>query len=208
MESTQSSSTPNVSPSLAKSQATNADPGVSILDRLRAKRQSPDREPPSKILWSTLGGFIGILCIASLNRLTPFPQPAITWLVASFGASAVLVFSFPQNDFSQPRNLIGGHLVCAVVGVSVHRWIGDQPQLAAATAVAVSIAIMHWTRTLHPPGGGTALTAVAGGTAIQTLGYHFVLTPVLAGSVLLVIIALVVNNLSSDRQRHYPHYWV
>lgn len=161
----------------------------------------------ARILWSAVGGFVGILFIGALNRFTPLTEPALSWLVASFGASAVLVFGFPQNDFSQPRNLVGGHLVCALVGVSAQRWIGGHPQLAAATAVAVSIALMQWTRTVHPPGGGTALTAVIGGSAVQAMGYKFVLAPVLLGTLLLVLTALLVNNLSPNSQRHYPHYW-
>ncbi len=98
------------------------------------------------------------------------------FLVASFGASAVLIYGVPQAEFSQPRNLLGGHLISALIGVSVCKYLPTDITLLAALTVSLSIVAMHVTRTLHPPGGATALIAVIGGTEIHNAGYLFVLS--------------------------------
>lgn len=129
-----------------------------------------------------------------------------TLVIASFGASAVLVFGAVQSPFAQPRNLLGGHLISALVGVSTYQLLSSHPLLGGALAVATSIALMQVTRTFHPPGGGTALIAVIGGDSIHALGYYYILAPVLLGALILLIAGLLVNNLS--RARRYPEYWV
>jgi len=86
----------------------------------------------------------------------------------------------------------------------------DKQQAPAAAAIAVSSAIllMHLTRSMHPPGGATALIAVVGGDSIRELGYLYAVFPVLLGSVILLVVALFVNNLSRHPARHYPTYWL
>ena len=66
---------------------------------------------------------------------------------------------------------------------------------------------MHVTRSMHPPGGATALIAVVGGESIRGLGYWYVLFPVTFGCLILLAVALVVNNMSRNPHRHYPVYW-
>ncbi len=80
------------------------------------------------------------------------------------------------------------------------------PWLAAALAVSIAIAMMHLTKTLHPPGGATALIAVIGGNTVHNLGYLYVLIPVGLGAVVMLIIALLVNNLAPNRR--YPEFWI
>ena len=130
------------------------------------------------------------------------------FVIGSFGASAVLVYGAPLAEFSQPRNLVGGSVLSAVLGVAIYQLLGDYMVLASALAVSLSIALMYLTRTLHPPGGATALIAVIGGEQVHQLGFLYALMPVLVGSVLLLMVALVVNNLSTDPKRHYPVYWI
>jgi len=55
---------------------------------------------------------------------------------------------------------------------------------------------------LHPPSGAVALTAVLGGPAIRSLGYTFVAWPVGLNSLLLLVCALIFNNVTG---RTYPH---
>ena len=164
-----------------------------------------------RIGWSGLGAFLGILAIQALATLTS-TQDALL-LIGSFGASAVLLYGAPLADFSQPRNLVGGHVLSALLGVGVGGVavsLSDPTLvfLAPATAVAGSIMLMHTTRTLHPPGGATALIAVIGGERIQALGWWYALCPVAIGAVAMLLVALVVNNLSTNPKQHYPTYWV
>ncbi len=110
-------------------------------------------------------------------------------------------------EFSQPRNLIGGHVLSAIVGVTIFVLAGNDPIMAGPMAVSVAIVVMHLTRTLHPPGGATALIAIIGGEKIHSLGYRYVFFPVLVGALIMLIVALLVNNLSTNPKRHYPVYW-
>ncbi|WP_313447890.1 HPP family protein [Sphingobacterium sp.] len=123
-------------------------------------------------------------------------------MIGSFGASSVLVYGAIQSPLAQPRNLIGGHVVSAIAGVTVAQLLPDIIWLTAPSAVALSIVCMQYTRTLHPPGGATALIAVSSGTKIASLGYWYVLSPVLSGCTILLLVALIFNNITKNR--HYP----
>lgn len=105
---------------------------------------------------------------------------------------------------AQPRNLIGGHVISALIGVTIYRFLPDIIWITAPLAVALSIVAMQLTKTLHPPGGATALIAIIGSEKIKTLGYFYVLSPVLSGSLILLAVALIVNN--ATKNRHYPSY--
>lgn len=179
-----------------------------FLRRMRGGEQSPARKPFSKIAWSWLGAFLGIYLVATLSRLTHFDLLSSLFLVGSFGASAVLIYGAPQAEFSQPRNLLGGHIISAAIGVSVYKFVPLDITLLAALAVSLSIVAMHFTRTLHPPGGATALIAVIGSAEMQSSGYWYVLSPIATGALIMLVVALVVNNLSSNPKRHYPKYWL
>jgi CBS domain-containing membrane protein len=171
-------------------------------------QKSPPRRPWSEICWSWLGSFLGIYAVYLLNSYLNIASSDNLYLIGSFGASAVLIYGAPSADFSQPRNLIGGHLVSAFAGVSIQQLVAGDIALAGALAVSFAIVGMHITRTLHPPGGATALIAVIGGTRIHALGFSYLFTPVLIGSLIMLVVAVVVNNVSTNPNRQYPRYWL
>lgn len=152
--------------------------------------------------WSALGSFLGIGLIAFIQSRY-LPHNDNLFLIGSFGASSVLVYGVIQSPLAQPRNLIGGHLVSAVIGVTVFNFLPDIIWLTAPLAVSLSIIAMQYTKTLHPPGGAAALIAVTGSEKIKALGYLYVIFPVLSGVVILLLVALIVNNMTS--QRKYPN---
>lgn len=151
--------------------------------------------------WAFLGAFVGMGIIAYL-QYNMLPREDVVFLIGSFGASCVLVYGVIQSPLAQPRNLIGGHVVSAIVGVSAAKLFPDMIWLASAVAVAFAIVFMQITKTLHPPGGATALIAVTGSPVILKLGYWYVIFPVLSGAMILLIVALVFNNMTANRQ--YP----
>lgn len=151
---------------------------------------------------SGLGGFIAIFAILfSAQHLLGFHHPGL--LVASMGASAVLLFAVPHGPLSQPWNVFGGHLISAVIGVTCARWIGTGP-VAAAAGVGIAISAMYYLRCIHPPGGATALSAVVTSDAVHALGYKFVLTPVLFDVIVILFVAVTFNYLF--KWRRYPAY--
>lgn len=167
-------------------------------------RGGPPRVSNSEIFWSWTGGFLGIALLAWVNHAF-FTGTDVTLMIASFGASAVLVYGAVRSPLAQPRNLVGGHVISALVGVTIWQLFQHTPWLAEALAVATAIAAMHLTRTLHPPGGATALVAVIGSDRIHDLGYLFVLIPATVGPMLLLLVALITNNI--PRTRRYPEIW-
>ena len=152
---------------------------------------------------AALGAFLGILGLAWISlHLTSVTPGLAPLMVASMGASAVLLFAAPHSPLTQPWPFVGGHLLSAVIGVSCYRWMPD-PWLAGATAVALAILIMSLLHCLHPPGGATALTAVIGGDAVHDLGFQYVLSPVAINVLALLMLSLIINRLLLP-QRHGP----
>ena len=151
--------------------------------------------------WSFVGAFAGMGVIAFLQSYFTERSDNV-FLIGSFGASCVLVYGAIQSPLAQPRNLIGGHVVSAIVGVTVYKFMPDVLWLTAPLSVALSIVTMQITKTLHPPGGATALIAVTGSQKITALGYYYVLVPVLSGALILLLVALVFNNMT--KHRRYP----
>lgn len=152
-------------------------------------------------LWSFLGAFTGIALIACCQQWILTREENV-FLIGSFGASSVLIYGTVQSPLAQPRNLVGGHLISAVTGVLIYTLLPDLIWLTAPLAVALSIVLMQITKTLHPPGGATALIAVIGSEKIKALGFMYIISPVLSGVLILLATALVFNNLSPHRQ--YP----
>ena len=154
-------------------------------------------------LISAAGGFAGILLTIVVCTYFLEVDGAIL-IIPSMGASAVLLFAVPHSAMAQPWSLVGGHLVSAFIGVSCALLI-PSPALAAAAAVGFAIGAMYYARCVHPPGGATALAAVIGGSSVSTLGYQFLLTPVLINVLVILLVAVLFNVLF--RWRRYPAYW-
>jgi CBS-domain-containing membrane protein len=134
---------------------------------------------------------------------TAFGETDCIFLIGSFGASAVLVFGATNSPLAQPRNLVFGHLVSAIIGVTIHKLIPQPLWLAAATAVSLAIVAMQITKTMHPPGGATALIAVIGSEKIKALGFGYAISPVLTGVLTLLAVAMITNNI--PKHRNYPY---
>lgn len=174
------------------------------FNKMRGITQSPPRVGGSEIFWSWIGAFLGICAVGHLHY-NVLGDSDMMLIVGSFGASAVLIYGAIKSPLAQPRNLVGGHLIAACIGVACYQLLAPHIWLAAAVAVATAIAAMHATKTLHPPGGATALIAVIGGDKIHDLGYFYAIMPVGLGALIMLLVALVVNNIPKTRQ--YPEFW-
>ncbi|MBF0531285.1 MAG: HPP family protein [Deltaproteobacteria bacterium] len=173
--------------------------------KMKGRSQSPPAVGLIETLWSWLGAFLGIALLALVNdHLLPGADGVL--LIGSWGASCVLIFGAIKSPLAQPGNLIGGHIFSAVIGVTAYQLFPGQLWFASALAVSTAIAVMHLTKTLHPPGGATALIAVIGGDKLHKLGYVYVIIPVGLGAVVLLAVALLLNNVAKDRR--YPEFWL
>ncbi|MES2625307.1 MAG: HPP family protein [Pseudomonadota bacterium] len=146
------------------------------------------------------GALISLLMV-SLVATFFISGPAASLMIASMGASVVLLFVVPHGALSQPWPVIISHLLSAVIGVSC-RLLFPEHVWTPALAVCLAIVAMQYLRCVHPPGGATALTATIGGPEVEALGYWFVVSPVLFNVTLIMVIAFVFNNLVPGRR--YP----
>lgn len=172
---------------------------------MRGTTKSPPRVSISEIWWSWIGAFLGISAVAYMNY-NLLDQSDLVMIIGSFGASAVLIYGAIKSPLAQPRNLIGGHFISALIGVAFYQLFKEHMWLASSMSVATAIAVMHATKTLHPPGGATALIAVIGSSKIHALGYLYAVIPAGSGALVMLIVALLVNNIPKTRQ--YPEFWL
>ncbi|KAL0490519.1 transmembrane protein [Acrasis kona] len=160
---------------------------------------------------------LGVLHYYAIIDQLPHANPnvqlqVVAMLVGSFGASAVLVYGEIKSPLAQPRNLVGGHFVSALVGV-IWKVILIQIPLGnwfypwfCGLAVASAVVAMQITRTTHPPGrGATALIAVMS-PLFPWYGFQYLFVPILSGSLIMLIVALLVDNLKPESR--YPLYWI
>ncbi len=178
---------------------------MGYLSKMKGTTKSPPAVGLFEILWSWVGSFLGIAAVAYINY-SIVDKTDLVMIIGSFGASAVLIYGATRSPLAQPRNLIGGHVISAVIGVATYKLLPAHLWLASPIAVATSIAVMHATKTLHPPGGATALIAVIGSQKIHDLGYFYALIPAGVGPVIMLVVALIVNNIPKNRR--YPEFWL
>eukprot|EP00937_MAST-01D_sp_MAST-1D-sp2_P006176 g6176.t1 len=150
-------------------------------------------------------GGIGILAHAQHgSSLLALPPCEATVLIGSFGATAALVFGSPAVPFSQPRNVVGGHAVSALIGIGAYALCGTTaPELACPLAVGGAVVAMQQLRVFHPPSAATALIGAMGSAPIAELGVQYAAVAA-AGSAVLCGVGVLVHNLRSGLQ--YPRY--
>lgn len=154
-----------------------------------------DRPHHRHVFWSWFGSFLAITATSYLAITTNSPL-----LMAPFGATSVLIFGVPDSPLAQPRNVIGGNCLAALISLIILQLLGSSPW-AMGVAVSSAIAIMQITRTLHPPSGAVALVVM-----MTKPNWQFLLTPAFEGSMILVLCAVIFNNLAEDRT--YPKHWL
>jgi CBS-domain-containing membrane protein len=165
-----------------------------FLLKMKGEGRSPLKVLPKNAVIGAIGGFIAIALLSLLTEVT-----LEAWIMAPFGASCVLAFGVWDAPLSQPRNIIGGHLISTMVGLVLYHLFG-QGIVVMAAGVGLAIGLMMLTKTTHPPAGADPLVVIMAGS-----GWSFLFTPVLAGAVVIVLVALIVNNI--DKKRRYPTFW-
>jgi CBS-domain-containing membrane protein len=156
---------------------------------------APPRPPMVHVATSFLGGLLAIGCVSLLAESLSAPL-----VLGSFGASCVLAFGFPDSPFSQPRNIVLGHLISSFCGVAFAAIFGYH-WWSMAIAAATAIAAMQLTRTVHPPAGSNPVIVM-----LSHASWPFLLKPTLLGACLIAAIAFVYNR-SLPARRSYPKYW-
>ncbi|KDQ64395.1 hypothetical protein JAAARDRAFT_145037 [Jaapia argillacea MUCL 33604] len=183
------------------------------INRWLGYRATPPPKQPDHIiwLWSFIGAFGGLsLLQAVFGQASYFIKRGVPSIIASYAASAVLIYGAVDSPLAQPRALVGGHFIAALIGVCITKLFGllHNPQrldelrwLAASLSTSVAIVLMQMTGTTHPPAGATALLAAVN-QPVYDIGWYY-LPVVLLSSTLMLVVALITNNV----QRRYPVFW-
>lgn len=168
---------------------------MSFLSKLKGDNAPLPPQPSTRaVALAGLGGFLAIAAVASLTNFL-----SVALMLGSFGASCVLVFGYPDVPFSQPRNVVAGHVISSLAGLVFFFAFGPH-WWAVSLAVATAIALMMLTRTVHPPAGSNPVIVF-----LTQPTWGFLLFPTLVGALVLVAVALVYNNATRDAR--YPKYW-
>lgn len=154
----------------------------------------PQKSSVQEILFVWIGSCIAIAIIGYLTK-----SYDNLLVMGSFGASCVLLFGFPNSPFSQPRNVIFGHLFSTLIGLLFLHFLGND-WLSMSLALATAIAVMFFTNTIHPPAGSNPLIVF-----LLNANFDYLIFPSFIGSIILIIVALLFNNLHNKRT--YPQYW-
>ena len=178
----------NVIPSVKPSSLTH------YFAKMKGQSTSPLQVNLKDVCTGLIGGFITIFILRYLTNLT-----STEWLMAPFGASCVLAFAAWNAPLSQPRNIIGGHLISTFVGLLLYHLFGSE-SWTLALGVGLAIACMMLTKTTHPPAGANPIIVMLG-----AYSWDYLISPVLIGTLVIVGVALLINNLRSNRS--YPVFW-
>ncbi|KAJ3237564.1 hypothetical protein HDU81_009260 [Chytriomyces hyalinus] len=185
-----------------------------ILFKLRGvvPYKAPVPASPAQTLVSTVFSFVALLCVGYVNRCFFELTEDASVMIGSFGATAVLLFHAIESPLAQPPNVVFGHVLSAIIGVAISKLfaievlVSVRSQIAPALSVALSIGVMGLTNSMHPPAGATALIAVTGSPQIHALGFSYVVRPVMSGVGIMLVCAIVLNNLVKGRR--YPNFWI
>lgn len=167
----------------------------SLFSRFRGGEVSlPPRPTAKAVFLAWLGGVVAISVMASLTLLVDIPL-----VLGSFGATCVLVFAYPDVPFSQPRNIVFGHLFSSFIGLMFLTVFGPH-WWAVGLATGTAIAFMMFTRTVHPPAGSNPVIVF-----LSQPSWSFLLYPTLIGTLIVTLLAILYNNMT--RSSNYPKYW-
>jgi CBS domain-containing membrane protein len=159
---------------------------------------TPTPRRPSDILRSTVGAGLGVAAVGMLAKLLTHETNAPLLLAPPVASSAVLVFAIPASPLAQPRAVIGGNVLSALVGVACGMLI-PHGAVAGPAAVGLSICAMLLLGCLHPPAAAVAFVAAL---APAELGWSYAVTPIALGSALLCLAGALYAPLVG---RVYPH---
>ncbi|WP_169082772.1 HPP family protein [Paenibacillus sp. PL91] len=145
-----------------------------------------------KISWKPLAAAVGGTAAIALLLLMG-DAASVTLLMAPFGASCVIAFVLPESPLAKPRSIVGGHLISTGVGLAMLQLFGTSTW-SLALSVGLSILLMQYTRTVHPPAGADPLVVMLSGAS-----WSFLVTPVLLGAVIIAVAAYVYRRMLASK---------
>ena len=151
------------------------------------------------ICWAPLLSGVGAAVTIGILAFITYQTELGLWLLASFGATVVIVFGYHDNPFAQPKNIFFGHLLSALVGILFTTFFGVS-FITIGLAVGIAVMLMMVFKVAHPPAGGNPIIVMIGGVS-----FEFLLFPVMVGTITIIIGGIIYNRLIL--KRNYPQTW-
>ncbi len=166
-----------------------------IVEKMKTEERCPLQACHKSSLIAFVAGSLTIFILLSISDITES-----MWIMAPFGASCVLTYVLWDAPFSQPRNIIGGHMLTSFLAIAVKALFGNS-HIVLVLTVGLGLGLMIMTKTTHPPAGANPIVVFLGNES-----WGFLINPVLSGATVVVIMAIITNNLL--KQRRYPRFWL
>jgi len=151
------------------------------------------------ICWAPLLSGVGAAVTIGILSFMTYQTELGLWLLASFGATTVIVFGYNDHPFAQPKNIFFGHLLSALVGILFTTFFGVS-FITIGLAVGIAVMLMMAFKIAHPPAGANPIIVMIGGVS-----FEFLLFPVMAGAITIIIGGIIYNRLILKRK--YPQTW-
>jgi CBS-domain-containing membrane protein len=149
----------------------------------------------SKKIEPLINGLSAGIVISFLGLLT-FKSPIGVWLLFSFGSTALILFVYNESEFAQPKNVFFGHLISITIGILINELFGVS-YLTLGLSVGICVSAMMYLKIVHPPAAANPLIAL-----FADVSYDFIFFPVIAGSIVLILLSFIINKLILKRK--YP----
>lgn len=183
---------------------------MSMLSRLLDDLSGQPRLSHREIMYSAVSALVAIAAVVWISYQF-LSNTDLPFMIASMGASAVLLFAVPSSPMNRPWVLAAAHVFCALIGITCTQLLPNA-LLAAPIAIAFSLLAMHYLRCLHPPGGATALLMVLGSPELIAEGYKVVIAPVALNTLVLLLMALLIRQIvdasNNKREVRMPTHWL
>ena len=140
------------------------------------------------IIQSTLAGIFSIITIGVLTVLTYKTSYGI-FLIASFGSTMVLLYGYPESPFAQPKNIILGHFLTALIGIIFLNFVPLPIFLNIPVAVGFGVMFMILLKVTHPPAGGNPIIVIIG-----SVSYDYLINPIILGALIVILFGVVLNR--------------
>ena len=168
---------------------------MKLIKKFAGKQEKPPaRSDLKKILISALAVGLVIAGLTYVDR-----EIGTLVLLGTFGATCFLVFVYPDSSFSQPRNVLGSHIIGATMGLLCFKFIGPQ-WWSLGIAVGLTVLFMKLLRVVHPPATSNSIVVF-----LTNPTWFFLICPTIAGALIIIVLALFYHNMS--RESNWPNYW-
>jgi len=158
------------------------------------QQKPPERSSLKKIVISALAVGLVIAGLTYLDR-----EVGTVVLLGTFGATSLLVFVYPDSPMSQPRNVLGAHIIGASMGLICFHYVGHQ-WWSLGIAVAFTVALMKFIGVVHPPATSNPIVVF-----LSKATWPFLFSPTIAGALIIIFLALFYHNMT--RESNWPNYW-